>query len=120
MRRSWRVFCRRLTVLPAWATQPWRFIRVRSAALRSQMLALVEAERLETAKALGERTCRHWCSKTAGVDPLPITLNRAALCARARHHHDNHATAPLGPVRRHDASNLRTALPCEKVPLGNH
>ena len=35
--------------------QPWRFIRVRSAELRLQMLALVEAERLETAKALGER-----------------------------------------------------------------
>ena len=35
--------------------QPWRFIRVRSADVRMKMLALVEAVRLETASALGER-----------------------------------------------------------------
>ena len=40
--------------------QPWRFIRVRSAELRSQMLALVETERLETAK--GTEPCRTWTS----------------------------------------------------------
>ena len=35
--------------------QPWRFIRVRSVELRRRMLALVEAERVETANAIGER-----------------------------------------------------------------
>ena len=35
--------------------QPWRFIRVRDAALRAQLHACVEAERLRTADALGER-----------------------------------------------------------------
>ena len=35
--------------------QPWRFIRVRDAALREQLHACVEAERLRTADALGER-----------------------------------------------------------------
>ena len=35
--------------------QPWRFIRVRDAALRAQLHALVEQERVRTAQALGER-----------------------------------------------------------------
>lgn len=35
--------------------QPWRFIRVRDAALREQLHACVEAERQRTADALGER-----------------------------------------------------------------
>lgn len=35
--------------------QPWHFIRVTSRALREQMHALVETERLATARALGER-----------------------------------------------------------------
>ena len=35
--------------------QPWRFIRVRSQALRESMHALVEQERMLTAQALGER-----------------------------------------------------------------
>lgn len=35
--------------------QPWRFIRVRDAALRAQLHACVEAERQRTADALGER-----------------------------------------------------------------
>ena len=35
--------------------QPWRFIRVRDAALRRQLHAQVEQERVRTAQALGER-----------------------------------------------------------------
>lgn len=35
--------------------QPWRFLRVADAALRTQLHALVEQERRQTAKALGER-----------------------------------------------------------------
>nr|WP_315185201.1 5,6-dimethylbenzimidazole synthase [uncultured Albidiferax sp.] len=35
--------------------QPWRFIRITQAALRQQLHALVEAERLVTAQAMGQR-----------------------------------------------------------------
>lgn len=35
--------------------QPWRFLRVASRALRGEMHALVEQERVQTARALGER-----------------------------------------------------------------
>ena len=35
--------------------QPWRFVRVASPELRQQLHALVEQERIQTAKALGER-----------------------------------------------------------------
>ena len=35
--------------------QPWRFVRIASVALRSQLHALVEQERVQTARALGER-----------------------------------------------------------------
>lgn len=35
--------------------QPWRFIRITQSALRQQLHALVEAERLLTAQAMGER-----------------------------------------------------------------
>lgn len=35
--------------------QPWRFVRVASASLRTQLHALVEQERVLTARALGER-----------------------------------------------------------------
>jgi len=35
--------------------QPWRFIRVSAAALRQQLHAVVEVERIRTAQAMGER-----------------------------------------------------------------
>src|SRR5256885_3651952 len=35
--------------------QPWRFIRVRDAQLRQEIHAVIEQERLQTARALGER-----------------------------------------------------------------
>lgn len=35
--------------------QPWRFVRVASLALRTQLQALVEQERVQTARALGQR-----------------------------------------------------------------
>lgn len=35
--------------------QPWRFVRVASVALRERLQALVEQERVQTARALGER-----------------------------------------------------------------
>ena len=39
--------------------QPWRFVRISDGALRLQLKALVEQERLQTARALGEREDQH-------------------------------------------------------------
>ena len=47
--------------------QPWRFIRVRDVGLRAHIHALVEAERLETARALGEREQEFMRLKVEGV-----------------------------------------------------
>jgi 5,6-dimethylbenzimidazole synthase len=47
--------------------QPWRFIRIRQPALRKQIHALVDAERLETARALGEREEEFMRLKVEGI-----------------------------------------------------
>src|ERR1700761_1128094 len=47
--------------------QPWRFIRVRDRQLRAQIHALVEAERIETAKALNEREDEFMRLKVEGI-----------------------------------------------------
>ena len=47
--------------------QPWRFIRVRDAALRQGLHTLVDAERLLTAQALGERQDDFMKLKVQGV-----------------------------------------------------
>jgi 5,6-dimethylbenzimidazole synthase len=39
--------------------QPWRFIRVRDAQLRQDIHAVIEQERLQTARAQGFRLCRN-------------------------------------------------------------
>jgi 5,6-dimethylbenzimidazole synthase len=47
--------------------QPWRFIRVRDPALRAMIHALVETERVETARALGEREDEFMRLKVEGI-----------------------------------------------------
>lgn len=47
--------------------QPWRIIRVKSAELRQQLHQLVEAERLATAEALGERSDEFMSLKVQGI-----------------------------------------------------
>jgi 5,6-dimethylbenzimidazole synthase len=47
--------------------QPWRFIRVRSPEVRNRVHALVEAERKETANALGEREDEFMRLKVEGI-----------------------------------------------------
>lgn len=47
--------------------QPWRFIRVRDPALRQAIHGLVEAERVRTARALGEREDEFMRLKVQGV-----------------------------------------------------
>ena len=73
--------------------QPWRFIRVRSAELRSQMLALVETERLETAKALGEKQQEFLRLKVEGMRECAEILV-AALCDKREQHVFGRRTMP--------------------------
>jgi 5,6-dimethylbenzimidazole synthase len=47
--------------------QPWRFVRIRDRTLREKIHALVEAERLATARALGEREDEFMRLKVEGV-----------------------------------------------------
>jgi 5,6-dimethylbenzimidazole synthase len=47
--------------------QPWRFIRIKDRALRETIHALVEAERVHTAKALGEREDEFMRLKVQGI-----------------------------------------------------
>lgn len=47
--------------------QPWRFIRIASTSLRIQLHALVEQERVQTARALGEREDAFMKLKVEGV-----------------------------------------------------
>ena len=47
--------------------QPWRFIRIRNPELRTQIHALVEAERINTARALAEREDEFMRLKVEGI-----------------------------------------------------
>ena len=47
--------------------QPWRFIRIRRVSLRQQLHALIDAERVLTARALGEREEEFMRLKVEGV-----------------------------------------------------
>ncbi|CUI04295.1 Cobalamin biosynthesis protein BluB @ 5,6-dimethylbenzimidazole synthase, flavin destructase family [Janthinobacterium sp. CG23_2] len=47
--------------------QPWRFIRIRSAAVRQAIVNLVDEERLATAEALGERGSEFMRLKVEGI-----------------------------------------------------
>ena len=65
--------------------QPWRFIRVRSAALRADIHAVVEQERLATAQALGEREDTFMRLKVEGVREAAEVLVVVLPPGRERH-----------------------------------
>lgn len=73
--------------------QPWRFIRVKSVEVREKMLALVEAERLETATALGERQKEFLRLKVEGMRECAEILV-AALCDKREQHVFGRRTMP--------------------------
>ena len=73
--------------------QPWRFIRVSDAALRRQIHTLVEAERLATAQALGERGDEFMQLKVEGVLDCGELLV-AALMDKREHHVFGRRTLP--------------------------
>jgi 5,6-dimethylbenzimidazole synthase len=59
--------------------QPWRFVRITSNDLRGQIHALVERERVQTAKALNEREDEFMKLKVEGILDCAVVLV-AALC----------------------------------------
>src|ERR1700733_4348962 len=65
--------------------QPWRFIRVRDVSLRSSIHALVEAERVQTAKALGEREGEFMRLKVEGIRECGELLVAALMDGREVH-----------------------------------
>lgn len=65
--------------------QPWRFIRVRSPEVRHQIHALVDAERRQTANALGEREDEFMRLKVEGIRECAEVLVVALTHDRERH-----------------------------------
>ena len=65
--------------------QPWRFIRVRSRDVRNQIHALVEAERRQTAHALGEREEEFMRLKVEGIRECAEVLVVALTHDRKQH-----------------------------------
>jgi 5,6-dimethylbenzimidazole synthase len=65
--------------------QPWRFIRVRSPEVRQQIHALVDAERRQTATALGEREDEFMRLKVEGIRECAEVLVVALAHDRERH-----------------------------------
>ena len=65
--------------------QPWRFIRITETALRQQLHAEVEVERVATAKALGQREEEFMKLKVEGILDCGEVLVAALMDGRERH-----------------------------------
>ncbi len=65
--------------------QPWRFIRIADPQLRRQIQALVEAERVRTAEALGERSDEFMRLKVEGIGDCAELLVAALADGREAH-----------------------------------
>ena len=65
--------------------QPWRFIRLTDRSLRTQVHALVDAERQRTAIALGEREDEFMRLKVEGILDCGEVLVAALMDGRERH-----------------------------------
>lgn len=65
--------------------QPWRFIRITRAELRERIHALVEAERVRTAEALGERSDEFMRLKVEGIRDCAELLVAALMEGREAH-----------------------------------
>ena len=65
--------------------QPWRFIRISDAKLREGIGALVEAERMRTAEALGERGEAFMRLKVEGIRDCAELLVAALMDGREQH-----------------------------------
>jgi 5,6-dimethylbenzimidazole synthase len=65
--------------------QPWRFIRISDRSLRESIKAQVEAERILTAEALGERSDDFMKLKVEGINDCAEVLVAALMDDRERH-----------------------------------
>ena len=65
--------------------QPWRFIRITQTALREAIYAQVEAERVRTAEALGERSDDFMRLKVEGIRECAELLVVALMDQREPH-----------------------------------
>ncbi|WQG60039.1 5,6-dimethylbenzimidazole synthase [Pseudomonas sp. RTB3] len=65
--------------------QPWRFIRISDRSLRESIKAQVEAERILTAEALGERSDNFMKLKVEGINDCAEVLVAALMDDRERH-----------------------------------
>ena len=65
--------------------QPWRFIRIQNVALRTRIYELIEAERVRTAEALGERADEFMRLKVEGVRECSEVLVAALMSEREAH-----------------------------------
>jgi len=65
--------------------QPWRFIHITQRDLRTRIQALVEAERLRTAEALGERADDFMKLKVEGINDCAELLVAALMDNREAH-----------------------------------
>ena len=65
--------------------QPWRFLRIRNPGLRRSIHALVEAERVATARALGQREGEFMRLKVEGVLECGELLVVALMAGREAH-----------------------------------
>ncbi|WP_165682115.1 5,6-dimethylbenzimidazole synthase [Metapseudomonas otitidis] len=65
--------------------QPWRFIRIRDRALRESIHGLVEAERVRTAEALGERSDEFMRLKVEGILDCAELLVAGLMDGREAH-----------------------------------
>lgn len=65
--------------------QPWRFIRITSSELRERIHGLVEAERVRTAEALGERSDAFMKLKVEGIRDCAELLVAALMDGREAH-----------------------------------
>jgi 5,6-dimethylbenzimidazole synthase len=73
--------------------QPWRFVRIRDPDLRRKIYALVEAERINTARALAEREDEFMRLKVEGILDCGELLI-AALAPDREHHIFGRRTMP--------------------------
>jgi len=73
--------------------QPWRFVRISCPDLRKAIHALVEQERIRTAKALSEREDEFMRLKVEGILECPEVLV-AALCEQREQHVFGRRTLP--------------------------
>jgi len=65
--------------------QPWRFLRITDKALRAQIQAQVEEERIRTAEALGERSDDFMKLKVEGISDCAEVLVAALMDDRDKH-----------------------------------